>query len=405
MNMQQTTLFPHRQHHLMAVAQRPDCVMVGGDGHYLYDSADNAYLDFIQGWAVNCLGHNPPAMREALLQQADKLINAGPAFVNQPMLDLAGLLCRNSVFDEVFFANSGAEAVEGAIKLARRWGADYKGGAFGIITFNRAFHGRTLAAMSACGKPAFDALFEPKVSGFVRVPYNDLAATAEAITPDTAAIMLELVQGEAGVHPAEVEFVRGLERLCRQHNLLLIVDEVQTGIGRTGHAFGYQHYGITPDIMTLGKGLGGGVPITALLARHEVSCFHHGDQGGTYNGNPLMCALALAVVQEVLREEFLANVNTVGAYLRQQLELLSARYGLGEVRGRGLLVALDSGPLYAPEVMNAAHHRGLLINAPNDNTLRFMPALTVTAVEVDRMIAILGEVLAVLCQSEGGGNE
>ncbi|MBB1487688.1 aminotransferase class III-fold pyridoxal phosphate-dependent enzyme [Oceanospirillum sediminis] len=225
------------KNYLMPITSRPDFAMVRGDGNYLYDNTGKAYLDFIQGWAVNTLGHNPAVIKQALLEQADCLINPGPAFYNGPMLNLARVLCEHSGLDQAFFANSGAEANEGAIKLARKWGAKYKQGAFKIITFEKAFHGRTLATMSACGKTAFEPLFEPKVSGFTKVPYNNLAAVEQSIDAQTTAIMLELIQGEGGVIPADAEFIKGLESLCQQHNLLLIVDEVQTGIGRTGALF------------------------------------------------------------------------------------------------------------------------------------------------------------------------
>ncbi len=380
--------------HLMPITPRPDFAMVRGEGHYLYDNQGKAYLDLIQGWAVNTLGHSPQIIQQTLTEQAGLLVNPGPAFYNQPMLNLAQKLCKNSVLDQVFFANSGAEANEGAIKLARKWGQKHKQGAFNIITFNRAFHGRTLATMSACGKAAFEPLFEPKVSGFTKVDYNDLMATEQAINPNTVAIMLELVQGEGGVIPADPEFVKGLEQLCQQHNLLLIVDEVQTGIGRTGSLFAYQDYCIKPHMMTLGKGLGGGVPISALLVDESVSCFDYGDQGGTYNGNPLMCAVSDAVLSEVLKPEFLDQVNTSSDYLKQSLEQLSAEFGLGAVRGKGLLLALDTGSVSASDIVEKTLEQGLLLNAPRPDTLRFMPALTLGQKEIDKAMSILKRVLS-----------
>ena len=390
--------------HLIPITPRPDFAMVRGEGHYLYDDQGKAYLDLIQGWAVNTLGHSPQIIQQTLAEQAGLLVNPGPAFYNQPMLSLAQKLCENSVFDQVFFANSGAEANEGAIKLARKWGQKHKQGAFNIITFNHAFHGRTLATMSACGKAAFESLFEPKVSGFTKVDYNDLTATEQAINPNTVAIMLELVQGEGGVIPADPEFIKGLEQLCQQHNLLLIVDEVQTGIGRTGSLFAYQHYGIKPHMMTLGKGLGGGVPISALLVDESVSCFDYGDQGGTYNGNPLMCAVSDAVLSEVLKPGFLNQVQASSDYLKQSLEQLSAEFGLGTVRGKGLLLALDTGSVSAPDIVAKALEQGLLLNAPRPDTLRFMPALTLGQKEIDKAMSILKRVLSqVLNQTPAAG--
>ena len=274
----------------MPITVRPDLIFTKGSGSYIWDEKSNNYLDFVQGWAVNCLGHSPPVLVDAIVAQARRLINCSPAFYNQPMPELAGLIVAHSCFTWVFFANSGAEANEGAIKLARKWGQLHRCGAHEIITFEHAFHGRTLATMSASDKPGWDALYEPKVPGFPTVPLNDLAAVEAAITPDTVAVMLEPIQGEAGVFPATDEFMRDLRKLTTREGILLIVDEIQTGIGRTGRLFAYQHSGIEPDIMTLGKGLGGGVPLTALAAREEVCCFAPGDQGGTFNGNPLMTA-------------------------------------------------------------------------------------------------------------------
>ena len=253
----------------------------------------------MQGWAVNALGHSPPAVAEALAAQAKLLLTPSPAFYNGPSLKLAKALVENSCFDQVFFANSGAEANEGAIKLARKYGAKYKNGAFEIITFEGGFHGRTLATMSASGKKAFEPLFEPKVSGFRKAKLNDLESVKALISDNTVAVMLEPIQGEAGVWPATDQFLQELRALTKEHGLLLIVDEIQTGMGRTGKLFHYEHAGIEPDIMTLGKGIGGGVPLAALLATKDASCFEHGDQGGTFNGNPLMCAAGLAVLEEI----------------------------------------------------------------------------------------------------------
>lgn len=380
--------------HLIPITQRPDFSFVSGAGHWLTDNHGRQYLDLVQGWAVNTLGHSPAVMQQALATQSAQLINPGPAFYNQPMLSLAQQLCENSCFDQAFFANSGAEANEGAIKLARKWGQKYKDGAFKIITFRNGFHGRTLATMSATGKAAFEPLFQPKVDGFTKVPFNDLATTEEAIDSQTVAIMLELVQGEAGVIEAQQDFVKGLAQLCQQYNLLLIVDEVQTGIGRTGSLFAYEQYGISPHMMTLAKGLGGGVPISALLIDKAISCFEPGDQGGTFNGNPLMCSVALAILNEVVSSGFLPQVKNTGAYFEKQLQLLSKRHKLGEVRGKGLLLALNTAEHNAPALAAAAQEAGLLINAPRPDTLRFMPALTLGTQEIDQAIDILDKVLS-----------
>ncbi len=395
-----TTKLLAKQSYLIPITKRPELCFIRGEGHYLFDQNDNAYLDWIQGWAVNTLGHSPKVMQQALIRQSAQLINPSPAFYNQPMLDLAEMLCENSRFDQVFFTNSGAEANEGAIKLARKWGQKNKRGAFKIITFQQSFHGRTLATMSATGKEAFAPLFEPKVSGFTKVPYNDLAATEAAIDDQTVAVMLELIQGEAGVIPADAEFVAGLDALCKQHNLLLIVDEVQTGIGRTGSLFAYQQYQAEPHIMTLGKGLGGGVPIAAMVIDKTVSCFDPGDQGGTYNGNPLMCAVSGAVLKEVLAADFLPQVNRVSEYFCQRLSELAEEFGLGAIRGKGLLLAINTGPYSGPKIVELAREAGLLLNAPREDSLRFMPALTLTEKEVDEGIALLAGVLTTLKTAE-----
>ena len=390
------TYLQEKTQHIMPIAPRPDICFIKGDGHYLFDQTGKAYLDLVQGWAVNTLGHSPTVIQQALQTQSKQLLNPGPAFYNQPMLDLAQTLCQHSVFDQAFFANSGAEANEGAIKLARKWGQKHKQGAFKIITFDNGFHGRTLATMSATGKAEFAPLFEPKVSGFEKVPFNNLSATEQAVDNHTVAIMLELVQGEAGVVPANTDFVEGIAQLCKQHNLLLIIDEVQTGVARTGSLFAYQQYNISPDIMTLGKGLGGGVPISTLLVSQAVSCFDYGDQGGTFNGNPLMCAVANAVLSEVLSPNFIPHIQEISLYFQQALINLSETFDLGEVRGKGLLLALDSGRYSAPEIVHQARALGLLLNAPRENTLRFMPALTIDKTEIDKGVAMLHSIFSSL---------
>ena len=338
----------------------------------------------------------PACIRDALAQQASLLLTPSPALHNAPAIALADLLCRHSVFDQVFFTNSGAEANEGAIKLARKWGQLHRGGAHEIITFGDGFHGRSLATMSASGKPGWDRLFAPQVPGFPKARLNDLGSVQALIGKNTVAIMLEPVQGESGVHPATSAFLQGLRALCDAHGLLLVFDEVQTGIGRLGRLFGYQHFGVEPDIMTLAKGLGGGVPIGALLARQPACVFAHGDQGGTFNGNPLMCAVGLAVVHAVLADGFLGRVRATGEHLGERLKALSAQYGLGEARGVGLLRALELGqPLAAAVVAHAREHlmlgaagdnTGVLLNAPRPSVLRFMPALNVTPTQVDAMV-------------------
>jgi acetylornithine/N-succinyldiaminopimelate aminotransferase len=378
---------------LMNITARPQAVFVRGEGAYLWDDSGKRYLDFMQGWAVNCLGHSPPIIAEALAAQAKLLLTPSPAFYNGPSLKLAQALVENSCFDQVFFANSGAEANEGAIKLARKYGAKFKNGAFEIITFEGGFHGRTLATMSASGKKAFEPLFEPKVSGFRKARLNDLDSVRALISDNTVAVMLEPIQGEAGVCPATDQFLVELRALTKAHGLLLIVDEIQTGMGRTGKLFHYEHAGIEPDIMTLGKGIGGGVPLAALLATEHASCFEHGDQGGTFNGNPLMCAAGLAVLEEVSQPQFLKSATDAGLFLESELQKLSARHGLGEVRGRGLLLALDLKLPIGAAIVAEALADGVLINSPQPDALRFMPALNVAREEILLMIDCLDAIL------------
>ncbi|MCA1323168.1 acetylornithine transaminase [Herbaspirillum sp. alder98] len=388
---------------LMYVTNRPELVFTEGQGMWLTDHNGKRYLDYLQGWAVNALGHSPKCISDALVAQGGKLLNPSPAFYNAPSIELANLLTANSVFDRVFFANSGAEANEGAIKLARKWGkknpASNGDARFEIITFKHSFHGRTLATMSASGKDGWDTMFAPQVPGFPKATLNDLASVEALITKHTVAVMLEPVQGEGGVIPASREFMQGLRRLTKQAGLLLIVDEVQSGMGRTGELFAYQLSDVEPDIMTLGKGIGGGVPLAALLAREEIACFEPGDQGGTYNGNPLMTAVGVAVMKELLKPGFLQSVRERADYLRAGSLKLSEKHGFEGERGEGLLRALQLGRDIGPQIVEAARNMepvGLLLNAPRPNLLRFMPALNVTNDEIDQMFAMLSDVLVKL---------
>ncbi|MDR3382655.1 acetylornithine transaminase [Cupriavidus basilensis] len=381
---------------LMYITNRPELVFTEGKGSWLTDHNGKRYLDFVQGWAVNCLGHSNQAMIDALVDQSKKLFNPSPAFYNEPMLKLARQLTDASCFDKVFFANSGAEANEGAIKLARKWGRKHKNGAFEIITMDHSFHGRTLATMSASGKAGWDTIFAPQVPGFPKADLNDLASVEKLINDKTVAIMLEPVQGEGGVIPASREFMQGLRKLADKHKLLFIVDEVQTGCGRCGTMFAYELSGVEPDIMTLGKGIGGGVPLAALLCKAEVASFEAGDQGGTYNGNPVMTAVGSAVISQLTAPGFLQSVQEKGAYLREQLLALTSEFGLGGERGEGLLRALVLNKDIGPQLVEEARDmqpQGLLLNSPRPNLLRFMPALNVTIEEIDQMIGMLRTLL------------
>ncbi len=374
---------------IMYVVNRPEQVMVRGKGSYLWDANGNRYLDFIQGWAVNSLGHCPPVLVRAINKQMKELLNGSPALLNDQMIAAADLLVKNSCLDKIWFGNSGAEVNEGAIKLARKYGAEHLNGAYEIITANNSFHGRTLGLMSASGKEAWHKLFEPKVPGFVHVDFNALNAVIEAVSDHTCAIMMEPIQGEGGVYVASQEFMSGLRKLCDDKGILLILDEVQTGAGRTGQLFGYQNYNVEPDIMTLGKGLGSGFPVAAFLAKDHVCVFEAGDQGGTFGGQPLAMTAAYTVIKHMLDKNIPDRARRRGNYLKKKLRKLAKETGLSNVRGTGLLVAVDLPHDQGAAVVANAFDNGLLINAPKPNALRFMPALTVSNAELDEMLSTL----------------
>ncbi len=385
---------------LLYITNRPPLVFTEGQGMWLTDHNGKRYLDWLQGWAVNCLGHSPACIQEALTVQAKKVINPSPAFYNEPTIKLASMLTQHSCFDRVFFANSGAEANEGAIKLARKWGKLHKNAAgenrYEIITFDHSFHGRTLATMSASGKEGWDTMFAPQVPGFPKAHLNDLASVEALITDKTVAVMLEPVQGEGGVIPSSKEFMQGLRALTSKHGVLLIVDEVQAGMGRTGKLFAYELSDIEPDIMTLGKGIGGGVPLAALLCKEAYACFEPGDQGGTYNGNPLMTAVGIAVLETLLAPGFLQSVIDKGNYLKAGLLKLCDQHGLEGERGEGLLRALKLGSPIGPKIVELARDMaptGLLLNSPRPDLLRFMPALNLSLQEIDQMLEMLSAVI------------
>ena len=374
---------------LMAITARPDAVMVRGEGSWLWDADGRRYLDFVQGWAVNALGHAPSVIQEALAAQAALLLTPSPAFHNAPQLALARELTSRCALDRVFFCNSGAEANEGAIKLVRKWGSAHRSGAYEIVTMHGGFHGRTLATMAASGRAGWDNLFAPTIPVFPKVPFGDAPAVAAAITPRTAAVMVEPVQGEAGVAVPPRGYLRDLRALTTERGVLLVLDEVQTGMGRTGPLFAHQSEGIEPDVMTLGKALGSGVPLAALLAREEVCCFEPGDQGGTMNGNPLMTAVGLAVLRTIADPDFRAAAAEVAEHLEAGLRALARRLGCPGVRGSGHLLALRLSRPAGPLVVDACRARGLLLNSPRPELLRLMPPLTVSREEVDAMLAML----------------
>ena len=377
---------------IMKTYGRYPIVPVRGEGCRLWDADGKEYLDFLAGVAVNNLGHCHPKVVKALQDQAATLIHCSNYYQIPQQIELAELLCSHSFADKAFFCNSGAEANEAAIKLARKYSREKHNNPerYGIITAADSFHGRTMATVSATGQEKVQRFFDPLLHGFAHVPFNDLAALSAAITPQTCAIMLEPIQGEGGINIPSMEYMQGVRELCDRHQLLLILDEVQVGMGRTGKLFAYEHFGITPDIMTLAKALAGGAPIGTMLARDEVAAsFVPGTHGSTFGGNPLVTAAAVATVRAILEEGLLNRAEEMGEYLHGELETLGAKYPfVKEVRGIGLMIGM---PLTIPggDIVKKGHEKGVLLNVTHDTVLRFVPPLTVSKQEVNRMIEIL----------------
>lgn len=375
---------------IMPTYNKVPLVFVKGKGSRLWDIHGKAYLDFFPGWGVGSLGHCHPKVMQGVRDQISKLIFVPNNYYHPFQAKLAKELIYLSFPGKVFFANSGAEANEGAIKLARKFGK----GRYEIITFENAFHGRTLAALAATGQKKYQAGFEPMPEGFKQVKFNDLAAVKQAVTEKTVAIMLELIQGEGGVNVADKDFVLALRKLCAEKNLLLIIDEVQTGIGRTAKMFGYQHYGVTPDIMTLAKALGGGLPIGVMIARKELSdLLSPGMHASTFGGGPVICRAALGVFKAMQKEKILKNCQNMGEYLLEKLHLLKNTYPLiKEVRGIGLMLGVELS-IEGKQIVEKCREQGLLINCTHDKVLRLMPALNITKNEIDKALKILEDVL------------
>jgi len=377
------------EHYLMQTGKRLPVTLVRGSGCVVYDDAGREYLDMVAGIAVNLLGHAHPEVAAAVAKQAATLIHTSNLYFTVPQVELARRLVELSFPSRVFLANSGAEANEAAIKLARKWGARNRGGAFQIITAEGSFHGRTLATVTAGGQPKYSDPFKPLPEGFVHVPYNDLAALQAATGEHTAAVMLEPVLGEIGVVPAADGYLQSVRRWCDEQNLLLILDEVQTGLGRTGRWFAYQHHGITPDVMTLAKGLGGGVPIGACLANPRADVFEPGDHGSTFGGNSLACAAALAVLRVVERDGLVGHAAEMGEMLHGALQELRPK----AARGLGLMQAVEFVEPRAKAVQQSCLESGLIVNAVDDNTIRLVPPLVITAQQVEQALGIMREVL------------
>lgn len=381
--------------YVMHTYGRIPLALVRGEGARVWDAEGREYLDFVGGLAVCSLGHCHPAVTEAIAAQARTLMHVSNLYHIGPQSKLAKVLAENSCGDKVFFCNSGAEANEAAIKLARKYAKKNPGpDKYEIITALKSFHGRTLAAITATGQAKYQQGFEPLPQGFKYVPFNDLDALKEAIGPHTCGVMLEPVQGEGGVNEATPEYMSGVRELCNEKGLLLIFDEVQCGLGRTGKFLACQHYGVEPDIITLAKALGGGFPIGAMLAREGVaSAFSPGDHASTFGGNPLACAAGLAAMDQLLNNGVVDNAARVGEYFRHKLASLSSRYNfISEVRGRGLLLGVELA-VDGREAVFRCQDRGLLINCVNNNVLRFIPPLIITEKDVDAALEILTGVL------------
>ena len=375
--------------YLMQTGRRLPVTFVRGRGCLVYDDAGNEYLDLVAGIAVNLLGHAHPEVAAAVAQQAKTLIHTSNLYFSQPQVELARRLVELSFPARVFFCNSGAEANETAIKLARKWGARNRDGAFQIITTLGSFHGRTLATVTAGGQPKYSDPFKPLPDGFMHVPYNDLDAIRAATSARTVAVMLEPVMGEIGIVPAKPGYIAGVRKWCDEKGLLLMLDEVQTGLGRTGRWFAFQHHGVTPDVMTLAKGLGGGVPIAACLASPKADVFEPGDHGSTFGGNPLACSAALAVLHVIERDGLVGHAAEMGEVLH------GAIHGLGvkEVRGVGLMQAMEFGEPRAKAFQQACLDARLVVNAVDDHSIRFVPPLIVTAAQIDQAQHTMQQVL------------
>jgi len=378
----------------MQTFERLPVTLVRGKGPYVWDDKGKQYLDFVGGWAVTTLGHCHPALTRALTEQANLLIQTSNQFYTVPQLQLAQLLVENSCLDRVFFGNSGAEANEGAVKLARRYGQLNLKGAYEVISTFSSFHGRTLAMVAATGQPRYQESYTPLPTGFVNVKFNNIEAVKAATTERTCAVMLEPIQGEGGVNLPDEGYLPAIRKWCDRKGILLILDEIQTGVGRTGTLFAYEQYGVEPDIMTLAKGLASGVPIGAILAKEKASVFVPGEHGSTFGGNPLACAAGYATLKFVIDNDIAGRVKEVGEYLIDRLEKVKPKFpAITDIRGRGLLVAIEFNSNIAPALVTACLERGLLVNQLKPNALRFMPPLIIGKKEVDEALAILDEAL------------
>lgn len=396
MNKQQ--VIDTAEQYYMPVFARYNIVLSHGEGPYVYDNEGKKYLDFLAGIAVNLLGHAHPKLVAAIAEQAGKLIHCSNIYYTEVQTLLITELAAVSGLDKVFIANSGAEANEGAIKLARKYGKTLSPDRVEIISAQHCFHGRTLATLTATAQPKYQAGYEPLPGGFTYVNYNDIEALKAVVSEKTCAILLEPIQGEGGINMPDENYLQEVRQLCDETGTLLILDEIQTGMGRTGTMFAYEQYGIVPDIVTIAKGLGGGVPIAAFIASDKVAkVFHSGDHGSTFGGNPLVCAAANAVLAEIKEAGLLSNAQQMGTYLIDSLEKLKEKYPaiITTVRGKGLIVGAEL-TIEGRGIVNSCLEAGVIINCTAGNVLRFVPPLIIQPVHVDEMIAVLDGVLAKL---------
>ena len=379
----------------MQAARRLPVTLVRGEGTRVWDIDGKEYLDFVAGISTNIFGHADPGLVQAISEQAAKLIHCSNIFYSEPQIELAQMLIDNSPMDRVFFANSGAEANEGALKLARKWGRVRKNGAHEIIVMHNGFLGRTMATVAATGTPAYREPFEPLVPGFIHVDFDDIEAVQAATTPRTAAVMVEPIQAEGGILVPGDDYLRKLREWCDEQQMLLILDEIQVGMGRTGTLWAHEQAGIEPDVMTSAKALGGGLPIGALLAKEHANVFEPGDHGSTFGGQPLATAAAAHVLRRVLEGDILQNVRARGDQAARALTALGEKHAAVKgVRGRGLLIGLELNEAIAGDVVVASMHAGLLLNPVRPDVVRLMPPLTVSADEIDRCVEIIDGAIA-----------
>ena len=395
--MQEQEIFAEDQQSYLPVFNRYKIVLDHGEGAEVWDINGKKYLDFLGGIAVNVLGHNNKALVQAVTEQAGKLIHCSNLYYTQPQADAAAKLVKLSGLDKAFFANSGAEANEGAIKIARKYGYSINPEKTEIISAWDSFHGRTLATLTATGQTHYHEGLGPLPAGFTYVHYNDIAELESKISDKTAAVMLETIQGEGGVHTPNADYLKQVRELCDKHGALLILDEIQAGIGRSGKFFAYENYGIKPDIVTLAKGLAGGVPIGAFIVTDKVAAaFKPGDHGTTFGGNPLACAAANVVLDTVPKDEFLKNIQAVGKYFKDKLQELAKKYPkfIVDVRGEGLILGAElAGAEHGRDIVNDCLAKGLIINCTAGKVLRFIPPLIITTAQIDEAFAVMDEVI------------